>query len=100
MWAIPIKFKLVQFHDDLRTYHLLGPDGLEGVALELPTLQDAKDFAETSSPDKMAPFILVPTNKLADTHGFWLQTVRQWGSGKRDLADEKMLVACNSIRRG
>ncbi|OCJ05238.1 hypothetical protein A6U87_14615 [Rhizobium sp. AC44/96] len=97
--TLPMKFKLTQIGDDARKYHLQGPDGYEGVALQLPSLDDAKHFAETYRSDEPAPFILVPNSRMSDTNSFWLQSMWQRGNGQRVMADEKMLVACNSIRR-
>ncbi|MDQ0561965.1 hypothetical protein QO004_003766 [Rhizobium mesoamericanum] len=94
--ALPMQFKLTQIKGD--TYHLEGYDGYERAALELPSLEDAKQFAETYSSIEPTPFILIRNNRISDTHSFWLQTISRRGNGQRFITKEKMLVACDSVR--
>ncbi|KAA9383194.1 hypothetical protein [Neorhizobium galegae] len=97
--TLPIQFKLTQVEGDAKKYHLVGYDGYERAALEFPGLEDAERFAKTYSSAEPTPFILIRNDKIADAHGFWLYTISQRGSGQRILTDEKMLVACSSIRK-
>ncbi|KQV32576.1 hypothetical protein ASC97_03130 [Rhizobium sp. Root1203] len=94
-----MKFKLTQIEGDAKKYHLGGYDGYERTALELPSSEDAKHFAETYSAVEPPPFILIRNDMISDAHGFWLQSMSQRGNGQRILTEEKMLVACNSIRK-
>lgn len=95
--ALPMRFKLSQIEGN--TYHLEGFDGFERAALELPSLEDAKQFAESYRSVEPTPFILIPNNRMSDTNSFWLQTIFQRGNGQRFIAEEKMLVSCGSIRK-
>jgi hypothetical protein len=94
-----MRFKLNQIEGDAKKYHLEGYDGYERAALELPSLEAAAHFAKTYSSAEPTPFILIRNDRIADAHGFWLHTISQLGSGQRILTDEKMLVACSSIRK-
>lgn len=98
--AIPmrLRFKLTQVDGDARRYHLEGNDGFEDIALELPSLEDAKHFAETYSSNEPTPLMLIRNDRVFDAHGFWLQAIWRRGGGGHVVADEKMLVACDSIR--
>jgi hypothetical protein len=96
--VLPIRFKLTRIEGDTQKYRLDGADGFEGKALELPTLGDARQFAETFISDEPAPFTLVRNNRISDSHSFWLQVIAQRGNGQRKIREEKMLVGCNSIR--
>lgn len=95
--ALPMRFKLSQIEGN--TYHLEGYEGFKRAALELPSLEDAKRFAEGYRSVERIPFILIPNNRISDTNSFWLQTILQRGNGQRFIAEEKMLVSCDSIRK-
>ncbi|MBO9197216.1 hypothetical protein J5277_24175 [Rhizobium sp. 16-449-1b] len=96
-----MRFKLTQIGVDKGKYRLEAYEGYEGIALELPSFQDATHFAENySEADDPPPAILIRNDRVADAHGFWLQTLLRRGTGQLILAKEKMLVSCNSIRRG
>jgi len=94
-----MKFTLTQIEGDASKYRLEGYDGYEQIALELPSHEEAKHFAETYSSVESPPFILIPNNTISDTNSFWLQTISRRGNGQRILTEEKMLVACGSIRK-
>lgn len=97
--AIPVRFKLTRIEGDAGKYHLEGSDGFEQTALELPSLEDAKHFAETYSSVELAPLILIRNDMMSDTNSFWLQTMARRANGQHIMMEEKMLVACNSIRK-
>lgn len=80
-------------------YHLVGDDGDEQVALELPDLDAATQFAETYTSIDPTPAILIRNDLISDTHSFWLQTISWRGDGTHFITNEKMLVSCNSIRK-
>jgi hypothetical protein len=95
--GLPMRFKLSQIEGN--TYHLEGYEGFKRAALEFPSLEDATRFAEGYRSVASTPFILIPNNLISDTNSFWLQTIWQRGNGQRFIAEEKMLVSCNSIRK-
>lgn len=95
LYALPMRFKLTRIEGDRFD---LEYDGSEQAALILPSLRDARQFAETYGSFEPPPFILIPNDKISDTHSFWLQPIFQRGTGQRFIADEKLLVGCNSIR--
>ncbi|KAA3514052.1 hypothetical protein RMS29_002170 [Agrobacterium rosae] len=77
----------------------MGDDGDAQVALELPDLDAATQFAQTYTSVEPAPAILIRNDLISDTHSFWLQTISRRGDGTHFITNEKMLVSCNSIQK-
>lgn len=93
-----LRFKLTQIDGDAKRYHLEGNDGFEKTVLEFTGLEDAKLFAETYSSDEPMPLMLIRNDRIFDVNSFWLQSILRNGNDRHFLADEKMLIACDTIR--
>lgn len=91
---------MILINNKEKKYRIEGYGGYSGVALELPSHWDLIHFAENyEDADDPASMILVRNNLIADANSFWLQALYQKGTGGRVLADEKILLACGSVRR-
>lgn len=95
---LSIEFTLTQPDSKKKTYDLHGADGVERLVLEMPSQGEAERFAENYKSDGTTPLIAIRDGIITDTNSFWLQGF-SWRAGRYNLADAKMLITCQSIRK-
>lgn len=64
-----------------------------------PSLEDARQFIATDKSKDTAAMVIIRNDLFGDAHSFWAYSTLTRGTGERILSDDRMLIACSSIRR-